>query len=80
MTCEVVRAYLPELIDGSLPDDTAADSHKHIMNCDSCAELYYTLRAANPSSGAEAGHESSEELRESAQERLEDLQSASREP
>ena len=73
MTCEVVRTYLSAYMDEALPEGTMTDIREHIEGCDSCANIYNTLRAADRFYSAAVEREVPEEYRESLRVRMEDL-------
>lgn len=78
MTCEVVRTYLSAYMDEALPRGVMADIREHIEGCDSCANIYGTLEAADRFYSAAAGREVPEEYREHLRERMEELVSDER--
>ena len=72
MTCEVVRTYLSEFMDGALPEGLLADIHEHFDGCLSCRDVHDTLSAAGGFYSASGVRRVPENYRESLRRRLED--------
>ena len=78
MTCEVVRTYLSAFMDEALPAGIMADIREHFAGCESCDELYLTMRSADRFYGAAPGREVPHSYRDSLRERMTELVSDDR--